>query len=95
MGAQEAGASASPTMRFLNVRSFCNMAIKIIKEGKKKLNIYQVTCGRCQCVFECDERDATINPTPFGRRHDLLDIYCPNCRAIIVFENKPIRKELL
>lgn len=67
------------------------MAIKVIKEGKKKLNVYQVTCGKCQCVFECDERD----PKPFRRRMDLLGIYCPNCRAIIAFENKPIRKELL
>lgn len=71
------------------------MAIKIIKEGKKKLNVYQVTCGRCQCVFECDERDTKIDPTPIGRRCDLLEINCPNCRELISFENKPIRKEIL
>ena len=71
------------------------MAIKIIKEGKKRLNVYQVTCGRCQCVFECDETDAKIDPTPFGRRQDLLEIHCPNCRELIAFENKPVRKELL
>lgn len=29
MGAQEAGASASPTMCFLNVRCFCNMKYKV------------------------------------------------------------------
>lgn len=31
MGAQEAGASVSPTMRFLNVRSFCNMKVVFIE----------------------------------------------------------------
>lgn len=71
------------------------MAIKIIEEGKKKLNVYQVTCNRCECVFECDERDIKIDPTSFGCIMDLLEIYCPNCREIITFENKPIRKELL
>lgn len=71
------------------------MAIKIIKEGKKNLNIYQVTCDRCQCVFECDERDTKINPTLVGRKHDLLEICCPNCRELISFENQPVRKELL
>ena len=30
------------------------MAIKIIKEGKKKLNVYQVTCGRCQYAEHCE-----------------------------------------
>lgn len=71
------------------------MAITILKEGKTELKVYQVTCGKCQCVFECDERDIKLDPTSFGCIMELLEIYCPNCRELIVFENKPIKKELL
>ncbi len=71
------------------------MAIKIIKEGKKEVDIYKVTCDRCQCVFECDERDAEIDLSIIGRKCNMLEIKCPNCRNVISFVNKPVRKELL
>ena len=77
------------------VRSCCNMAIKIIKEGKKEVDIYKVTCDRCQCVFECDERDAKIDLSIIGRKCNMLEIKCPNCKEMLSFVNKPIRKELL
>lgn len=71
------------------------MAIKIIKEGKKELCIYEVTCDRCQCVFECDERDTKIDISIIGRKCNMLEIKCPNCKANLSFVNKPVRKELL
>lgn len=71
------------------------MAIKIIKEGKKSLNIYEVTCEKCQCVFECDERDTKIDHSIIGIKCNMLETRCPNCKTHLSFVNKPIRKELL
>ena len=71
------------------------MAIKIIKEGKKEFGVYRVTCCKCQCVFECGERDATIQHSIAGSKYDFFAINCPNCGQIMFFDNKPIRKELI
>lgn len=69
MGAQEAGASASPTMRFLNVRSFCNMGIT----PKYKIGDRFVTHGRgYKEIWEICTR--TFNPYQGEHTYDLVSI---------------------
>ena len=33
------------------------MAIKIIKQGKKKKEVFKKTCEKCGCIFEFEEED--------------------------------------
>lgn len=71
------------------------MAIAILKEGKKEIKVYQVTCCRCLCEFECDERDLKTSISMIGVRRGYLEICCPCCGIGLYVENKPVRTELL
>lgn len=71
------------------------MAIKILNEGKKEVNVYRTKCCKCFCTFEFDERDAETCVSLAGRRNNFLEIRCPCCNIELYVENKPIRKEML
>lgn len=67
------------------------MAIKIIKEGKKKeKEIFKKTCEECGCVFEFEEEDLTTDynfcltsyPPQYHRY-----IICPCCGNRIYHDN--------
>ena len=67
------------------------MAIKIIKEGKKKeKEIFKKTCEKCGCIFEFEEEDLHIDyrlclttyPSQYQRY-----IICPCCGNRIYHDN--------
>lgn len=52
------------------------MAIKIIKEGKKKIAVYKAKCPICDCVFEFNKEDAYLGEDRDGK---FWRINCPHC----------------
>ncbi len=66
------------------------MAIKILKPGKKKKEVFKKTCEKCGCVFEFEEEDLTTDysfcltsyPAQYHRY-----IICPCCRNRIYHDN--------
>lgn len=52
------------------------MAVKIIKEGKKKIAVFRATCSMCDCVFEFNKEDAYLSEDRDGK---YWRINCPHC----------------
>ena len=42
------------------------MAVTIIKEGRLKIPVFRATCPCCDCVFEFNKEDATLNEDSDG-----------------------------
>lgn len=65
------------------------MAVKIIKEGKKKIAVFRATCSMCDCVFEFNKEDAFFGEDRDGK---FLKINCPHCNhQIYSWGDAPIR----
>lgn len=64
------------------------MAIKIIKEGRKKIPIYGARCSFCECEFEFNKED-------FTELYERVDrfglIQCPHCGNDVTFKTNPKR----
>ena len=52
------------------------MAFKIIKEGKKKIAVFEAKCPICDCVFEFNKEDAYLGEDRDGK---YWRIDCPHC----------------
>ena len=51
------------------------MAFKIIKEGKKKIAVFEAKCPVCDCVFEFNKEDAYLGEDRDGK---YWKINCPH-----------------
>ena len=51
--------------------------MRIIKEGKKPVEEWQVTCDKCGCVFAFDRSDIHSD------QREGNWVYCPTCNAVI------------
>lgn len=70
------------------------MAIKILKEGKKKIAVYKETCTLCTCEFEYNFEDTASSYIEGG--HLVFVIKCPNCKKEIqTFRTNPIRYDVI
>ena len=52
------------------------MAVKIIKEGKKKIAVFRATCSMCDCEFEFNKEDALFGEDRDGK---YIKMRCPDC----------------
>ena len=43
-----------------------NMSIKIIKEGRKKKEVYETTCDKCDCIFEYNIEDVVAHDKDYN-----------------------------
>lgn len=70
------------------------MAIRIIKEGKKKIAVYKETCTLCTCEFEYNFEDTTSSYVDGSNL--VFVIKCPNCnKDIQTFRTNPIRYDVI
>ena len=56
--------------------------MRIIKEGKKPIKEWQVTCKDCGCIFVFDNRDVKSDQ----REGDL--VVCPTCKKCITVTHR-------
>lgn len=69
------------------------MAIKIIKEGKRKVAVYRANCTYCDCVFEFNKEDAFFGEDRDGK---YATIDCPHCNTKLYLGNvKPFKYDLV
>ena len=69
------------------------MAIKIIKEGKKKIAVYRVKCNSCDCEFEFNKEDAFFGEDRDGK---YFTINCPHCEMkIYSWNTNPCRYDII
>jgi hypothetical protein len=70
------------------------MAIKIIKEGKKKIAVYKETCTLCDCEFEYNFED--VEHSFKGWDENFFRLTCPCCKKTInTSKINPIRYDLI
>ena len=69
------------------------MAIKIIKEGKKKKAVYMGKCSNCDCEFEFNKEDAVFGENKVSK---YLTINCPYCGVkIFSWHVDPCRYDII
>lgn len=65
------------------------MAVTIIKEGRLKIPVFRATCPCCDCVFEFNKEDATLNEDRDGK---YFQLNCPHCgHPVWSWKTNPIR----
>lgn len=65
------------------------MAVKIIKEGKKKIAVFRATCSMCDCEFEFNKEDAFFGEDRDGK---YFSVNCPHCNhKIYSWGDNPVR----
>lgn len=70
------------------------MAIKIIKEGKRKIAVYKETCTLCDCEFEYNFEDVDLAFK--DGNENFFRITCPCCKKVInTAKTNPIRYGLI
>lgn len=68
------------------------MAIRIIKEGKKRIPIYGAKCRYCECEFEFNKEDFKMQ---YDRDDEFGQIDCPHCCNTITFRPNPKRYSIV
>ena len=68
------------------------MAIRIIKEGKKRIPIYGAKCNYCECEFEFNKEDFKMQ---YDRDDEFGQIDCPHCCNTITFRPNPKRYSII
>jgi hypothetical protein len=71
------------------------MAIKIIKEGKRKIAVFKETCSLCGCVFEYNFEDV-VSSSIAAKDTVMFTINCPNCNKLIqTYKTNPDRYDVV
>lgn len=68
------------------------MAIKIIKEGKRKIAVYGAKCHHCGCEFEFNKEDFSEIR---DRTYPVGNIKCPHCARDVMFSVEPKRYDIV
>jgi hypothetical protein len=68
------------------------MAIKIIKEGRKKIAVYGAKCYHCDCEFEFNKIDFL---EVWDRTDHFGKIKCPHCERDVMFSVAPKRYDIV
>lgn len=68
------------------------MAIKIIKEGKRKIAVYGAKCYYCDCEFEFNKEDFS---EVCDRADHFGQIKCPHCAKDVTFSLNPKRYDIV
>lgn len=59
--------------------------MRIIKYGKRKLEIKRFECGYCDCIFEAEPSEYK---TSFNRNIRYIKSECPCCGLQVIMEDK-------